>query len=339
VKTAFVTGITGQDGSYLAEFLLEKDYEVHGIRRRSSTVGTDRLENLDRDTRQGRLHLHYGDMTDGTNLGRLMESIRPDEIYNLAAQSDVAVSYRQPEYTGDVNALGVVRLLDAVRDAGIDTKIYQASTSEMFGDAEESPQDESTAFRPRSPYGTSKLYAYWTTQNYRQAYDLFVCNGILFNHESPRRGRNFVTRKISRAVAQISAGRDDPLEIGNLEAERDWGYAPEYVEAMWLMLQQERPDDYVVATGEAHTVREFVTRSFEIIGKDLRWEGKGLDEKGYDRENGHLLVTVNPEFFRPTEVHALVGDASRAEAELGWSPDTDFEELVELMVRADLDRV
>lgn len=339
MKSALVTGITGQDGSYLTELLLEKNYEVHGIRRRGSTLNTERLDHLEDGLQEERLHLHYGDMADGGNISRLVESIAPDEIYNLAAQSDVAVSYLQPEYTGEVNALGVVRLLDAVREADIDARIYQASTSEMFGNVAESPQNEATPFHPRSPYGSSKLYAYWTTHNYREAYDLFVSNGILFNHESPRRGQNFVTRKITRGVAQIGTGREEPLELGNLEAQRDWGFAPEYVEAMWLMLQQEEPDDYVVATGKAHTVREFVNRAFESAGREVRWEGESVDEEGYDRETGDLLVRVNPEYFRPTDVNALVGDASKAKAELGWTPSTDFPQLVELMVQSDLRRV
>lgn len=337
MKTALVTGITGQDGSYLAELLLEKGYRVHGIRRRNSGSDCGQLKSLPDDLREGPLRLHYGDLTEGTNIQGILEDVQPDEVYNLAAQSDVAVSFDQPVYTGDVNGLGVVRLLDAVRTSCPEARVYQASTSEMFGNVEESPQDESTSFRPRSPYGNSKLYAYRTTCTYREAYDLHISNGILFNHESLRRGMNFVTRKISCGVAEIEEGRSEPLKLGNLDGRRDWGYAPEYVRAMWRMMQEDEPDDYVVATGEAHTVREFATRAFEVAGRSIRWEGEGIQEKGYDRDTDELLMEVNSEYFRPADVNALVGDASKAEAELEWTPEIRFDELVKLMVRAELE--
>lgn len=317
--------------------MLDKDYEVHGIRRRGSTQNTERINHLEAEVDRTNLELHYGDMADCGNLTRLVETIRPDEIYNLAAQSDVAVSFMQPEYTAQVNALGTLRLLEAVRETGVDAKIYQASTSEMFGNATESPQNEDTPFRPRSPYGSSKLYAYWMTHNYRDAYDLFVSNGILFNHESPRRGESFVTRKITLGVANILAGEQDAIELGNLNARRDWGYAPEYVEAMWTMLQQPEPDDYVVATEETHTVREFAELAFDQAGIELSWEGEGVEERGIDRDSGDVLVTVNEEYFRPAEVNALVGDATKAHNELDWRAETTFERLVELMVESDLD--
>jgi GDPmannose 4,6-dehydratase len=337
VKTALVTGITGQDGSYLVELLLEKGYQVHGIRRRNSGSDPDRLQPLKGALGEGRLLLHYGDLTEAAGLQQILGEVQPDEVYNLAAQSDVAVSFQQPAYTGNVNGLGVVRLLEAVRTTCPGAKVYQASTSEMFGNVEESPQDESTPFRPRSPYGNSKLYAYRTTCTYREAYDLHVSNGILFNHESPRRGTNFVTRKIARGVAEIEEGWNEPLELGNLDGRRDWGYAPEYVRAMWRMMQEDEPDDYVIATGESHTVREFASRSFEVAGRSIRWEGEATQEKGYDRDTGQLLVEVNPEYFRPADVNTLIGDASKAEFELGWTPKTRFNELVELMVRAELE--
>jgi GDPmannose 4,6-dehydratase len=339
LKSALITGITGQDGSYLAEFLLEKGYEIHGIRRRGSTQNTERLNQLDDSNQQGTIRLHYGDLADGGNISRLIQEIQPDEVYNLAAQSDVGVSFLQPEYTGEVNGLGVVRLLDAIREVDLDTRIYQASTSELFGDVENQPQDESTPFHPRSPYGTAKLYAYWITQNYREAYDMFISNGILFNHESPRRGENFVTRKITLGTAEIDHGRESPIQLGNLDARRDWGFAPEYVRAMWLMLQEDTAEDYVVATGDAHTVREFVTRAFECIGRTVEWEGDGVNERGYDRETGQELVTVDADLFRPADVNALVGDASKIQRELGWEPETTFSELVEIMVESDLERV
>ncbi len=335
--SALVTGITGQDGSYLAELLLDKGYQVHGIRRRQSESDHERLKPLKEALSEGRLLLHYGDLTEAESLHRILQDVHPDEIYNLAAQSDVAVSFEQPTYTGDVNGLGVVRLLEAVRTACPQTRFYQASTSEMFGNVSESPQNETTPFNPRSPYGNSKLYAYRTTRTYREAYDLYVSNGILFNHESPRRGTNFVTRKIVRGVAEIKEGRRESIELGNLDGRRDWGYAPEYVRAMWLMLQEDNPDDYVIATGEAHTVREFASRAFKVAGYDICWEGAGSGETGYDRNTGERLVTVNSKYFRPDDVNTLVGDASKAEAELGWTPETRFEELVERMMRAELD--
>ncbi|MFB6355680.1 MAG: GDP-mannose 4,6-dehydratase [bacterium] len=328
MKKALLTGITGQDGSYLAELLLEKGYEVHGIRRRVSVFNTERIDHLydDPELKEKRLCLHWGDLTDASNISRLIEKIEPDEIYNLAAQSHVAVSFKQPEYTTEVNALGTLRLL----------RIYQASTSELYGKVHETPQDEETPFHPRSPYGVSKLYAYWITKNYREAYDMYACNGILFNHESPRRGKRFVTRKITRAVANIKLGNQESLNLGNLDARRDWGYAKEYVEAMWKMLQQDEPDDYVVATGETHSVREFVEAAFKHAGYDLQWEGEGVDEVGIDADTGDVLVKVDPEYFRPADVDVLTGDPSKATDKIGWEPETNFEELVRIMYEADL---
>ncbi len=323
-KRALITGITGQDGSYLAELLLSKGYEVHGIIRRSSSFNTGRLVNIYEDPHapHPKLLLHYSDLTDGSALNQLLKQIKPDEIYHLGAQSHVRVSFDIPEYTGDVTGLGTLRLLDAIRDSGVQTKFYQASSSEMFGKVQETPQTERTPFYPRSPYGCAKLYAYWLTVNYREAYKLFACNGILFNHESPRRGETFVSRKITRAVARIKAGLDKDLYLGNLKAQRDWGYAPEYVEAMWLMLQQDRPDDYVIATGETHTVEEFCQEAFSYVG---------LDWKTY--------VRIDPHYFRPTEVDLLIGDATKARNLLKWTPRVKFKELVRLMVDADLQRV
>ena len=323
-KIALVTGITGQDGSYLAELLLSKGYEVHGIIRRASTFNTSRLEHLytDPHTREAALKLHYGDLSDASALARLIGRITPDEIYNLAAQSHVRVSFDNPEYTTDITATGAVRLLEAIRETGIKPRFYQASSSEMFGKAQEIPQRETTPFYPRSPYGCAKVYAYWITVNYRESYGLFACNGILFNHESPRRGETFVTRKITRAVAHIVTGLQDKLYLGNLEAKRDWGYAREYVEAMWLMLQQAKPDDYVVATGESHSVREFLEAAFAHAGLDWR-----------------KYVEIDPNYYRPTEVDLLVGDASKAKKQLGWEPKTKFNDLVKLMVDADLQMV
>lgn len=340
-KKALVTGITGQDGSYLTELLLEKGYEVHGIRRRTSVFNTERIDHLyeDPELHEDRLKLHYGDMVDASNLSRLIEDIEPDEIYNLAAQSNVAVSFVQPEYTADVNGLGTLRLLDAIREARVDTRIYQASTSELYGEVQEVPQDEETPFHPRSPYGVSKLYAYWITKNYRESYDLHASNGILFNHESPRRGERFVTRKISRGAARIKAGLQETLSLGNLDAKRDWGYAPEYVEAMWLMMQEDEPGDYVVATGETHSVREFATLAFQRAGFEIEWQGEGTEERGIDSGSGDVLVEVDPEYYRPAEVDMLVGDPSKAEQQLGWDHETDFSELVELMVDHDLSKV
>ena len=332
MKKAFITGLTGQDGSYLAEFLLEKGYEVHGIVRRASVFNTARIEHLMKD-----IHTYHGDMIDSSNLNRLMERIQPDEIYNLAAQSHVQVSFDVPEFTADVDGLGTLRLLDTVRETRCNTRFYQASTSELFGGLPETaPQSEKTPFYPKSPYGAAKLYAYWITVNFREAYDLYACNGILFNHESPRRGETFVTKKITRAVARIAQGRQDKLSLGNLDAKRDWGYAKDYVEAMWLMLQQEKPDDFVIATGETHTVREFTELAFRHIGVELAWEGEGGEEKAYDRKTNRLLVEVDPKYFRPAEVEFLWGDPTKAKEKLGWTNKTSFERLVEIMMDYDM---
>ena len=323
-KRALITGITGQDGSYLTELLLQKGYEVHGIIRRSSSFNTARLDDIYQDPHQpsAKLFLHYGDLTDGSSLNQLLKSVQPEEIYHLGAQSHVRVSFDIPEYTGDVTGLGALRILDAIRESGVKTRFYQASSSEMFGKVQETPQKETTPFYPRSPYGCAKVYAYWLTLNYREAYNLFACNGILFNHESPRRGETFVSRKITRGVARIKAGLDQVLYLGNLDAHRDWGYAPEYVEAMWMMLQQEKPDDYVIATGETHTVKEFVQEAFHHAGLD--WE---------------KYVKIDPRYFRPTEVDLLVGDASKARNILQWTPKVKFKELVRIMVDADLKEI
>ncbi len=345
MPVALITGITGQDGSYLAEFLLSKGYEVHGIIRRSSSFNTGRIEHLYldewvRDMHRRRLvHLHYGDMTDSSSLIRIISMVKPDEIYNLAAQSHVKVSFDVPEYTADTDAIGVLRLLEAVRILGREksTRIYQASTSELFGQVQEVPQRETTPFYPRSPYSVAKLYAFWIMKNYRESYGMYAVNGILFNHESERRGENFVTRKITLAAARIAAGLQDKLYLGNLDARRDWGYAPDYVECMWLILQQPEPDDYVIATGEYHTVREFATLAFARAGIELQWQGSGLDEKGVDAATGRVLVEVDPRFFRPAEVEQLLGDPSQAREKLGWNPTkTSFEELVNRMVDADI---
>ena len=332
MKKAFITGLTGQDGSYLAEFLLEKGYEVHGIVRRASVFNTARIEHLMKD-----IHTYHGDMIDSSNLNRLMEKIQPDEIYNLAAQSHVQVSFDVPEFTADVDGLGTLRLLDTIREMRSNTRFYQASTSELFGGLPETaPQSEKTPFYPKSPYGAAKLYAYWITVNFREAYDLYACNGILFNHESPRRGETFVTKKITRAVARIAQGRQDKLSLGNLDAKRDWGYAKDYVEAMWLMLQQDKPDDFVIATGETHTVREFTERAFRHIGVELVWEGEGVKEKAYDHKTNRILVEVDPKYFRPAEVELLWGDPSKAKEKLGWTNKTSFERLVEIMMDYDM---
>ncbi len=339
MKKALITGITGQDGSYLTELLLGKDYEVHGIIRRASVFNTERIDHIYQDPHDPdrRLHLYYGDVVDGSNIARLVEKIAPDEIYNLAAQSHVAVSFEQPVYTADADALGTLRLLEAVREARVETRFYQASTSEMFGKVAEVPQNEQTPFHPRSPYAVAKLFAHWITINTREAYGLYACSGILFNHESPRRGRRFVTRKISEAVARIRAGAQETLYLGNLDARRDWGYAPEYVEAMWMMLNQDAPDDYVIATGQTHTVREFAELAFAVGGMALAWQGEGASERGVDAETGRTLIEVDPRYFRPAEVDLLQGDASKAREKLGWRPRTAFEELVRVMVEADLD--
>ncbi len=344
-KVALITGVTGQDGSYLAEFLIEKGYEVHGIIRRSSSFNTERIEHLYfeewvRDMKRGRaLNLHYGDMTDSSSLIRIIQQIQPDEIYNLAAQSHVKVSFDVPEYTAETDAVGTLRLLEAVRILGLEqkTKIYQASTSELFGLVQEVPQRETTPFYPRSPYGVAKLYGFWITKNYRESYGMFAVNGILFNHESERRGETFVTRKITLAAARIAAGEQDKLYLGNLSALRDWGYARDYVECMWLMLQHETPEDFVIATGEQHSVREFTERAFQEVGITLRWKGEGADEKGIDTATGRVLVEVDAKYFRPAEVEMLLGDPTKAKTLLGWNPrKTSFEELVRLMVRHDV---
>jgi GDPmannose 4,6-dehydratase len=341
MKKALITGITGQDGSYLAEFLLEKGYEVHGIIRRSSTFNTQRIDHIYQDPHEDdvKLHLHYGNMTDASNLSRIVEKVNPDEIYNLAAQSNVGVSFDMPEYTTDVDAMGTLRLLDAIKESEVNTKFYQASTSELYGDVKEMPQDEETPFNPQSPYAVAKMYGYWIVKNYREAYDMHAVNGILFNHESPRRGKRFVTRKITRAASRIAKGNQNKLYLGNLNAKRDWGYAKDYVRMMWMMLQEEEPDDYVVATGETHTVREFAEYAFKHTGVELEWQGEGVAEQGIDKETGEVLVEVDPKYFRPAEVDVLLGDPSKAKEELGWEPKVKFEELVKIMVEADLDLI
>lgn len=345
MPTALITGITGQDGSYLAEFLLDKGYEVHGIIRRSSSFNTARIEHLYLDEwvrdmhRRRLLTLHYGDMTDSSSLIRIIGEVRPDEIYNLAAQSHVKVSFDVPEYTADVDATGTLRLLEAIRILGLEKqcRVYQASTSELFGKVRQVPQNEDTPFYPRSPYAVAKMYSFWIMKNYRESYGMYTANGILFNHESPRRGENFVTRKITLAAARIAHKRQDKLYLGNLDALRDWGYAADYVECMWLILQQPQPDDFVIATGEYHTVRNFTTRAFARAGINLRWEGSGLDEKGIDTDTGRTLVEVDPRFFRPAEVEQLLGDPSKARTTLGWNPrKTSFQALVDMMVDADM---
>ncbi|WP_196599555.1 GDP-mannose 4,6-dehydratase [Pectinatus frisingensis] len=338
MKKALITGITGQDGSYLAEMLLDKGYEVHGIIRRHSTICTERIDHLyDDESLQGRFFLHYGDLTDSCNLTALIQKIRPDEIYNLAAQSHVAVSFEVPEYTAETTGVGTIRLLDAIYQSGVDCKFYQASTSELFGGLPgTAPQNENTPFYPKSPYGAAKLYSYWITVNYRESYNMFACNGILFNHESPRRGETFVTRKVTIAVAKILAGRQEKLSLGNLNAKRDWGYAGDYVEGMWRIMQCKTPGDYVLATNETHTVREFVECAFDRAGITVKWQGEGVDEKGYDKKTGKLLVDINPRYFRPSEVELLWGDASKAEKELNWKRKVDFKSLVSMMVESDM---
>lgn len=334
MKSAFITGITGQDGSYLAELLLGKGYEVHGILRRASVFTTQRIDHL---FSHPRFHTYHGDLADSSNLHRLIEKINPDEIYNLGAQSHVAVSFEVPEYTAEVDGIGTIRLLDAIRDMGVKPRFYQASTSELFGGMPGTqPQSEKTPFYPRSPYGAAKLYSYWVTVNYRESYDLFACNGILFNHESPRRGETFVTKKITKAVAAIQKGRQDVLKLGNMDAKRDWGYAKEYVEAMWLMLQAGRPDDYVIATGKSYSIRQFVEFAFEEIGVKIDWRGSGSDEKGYDSATGKLRVEIDPRYFRPSEVDFLLGDPSKAKDKLGWTAKTDVRELCRKMLRYDM---
>ena len=339
-KTALITGVTGQDGSYLAEFLLKKDYVVHGIKRRASSFNTDRVDHLYQDPHvpERNFVLHYGDLTDATNLIRIIQDVRPDEIYNLAAQSHVAVSFETPEYTANADALGTLRLLEAIRILGLEnkTRFYQASTSEMYGKVQEVPQRETTPFYPRSPYGAAKVYAYWICVNYREAYGIYACNGILFNHESPIRGETFVTRKITRAVARINLGLQKRLYLGNLDSLRDWGHARDYVEAQWLMLQQSEPDDYVVATGKQYSVRDFVNAAFREVDVRLEWRGSGVDEKGVDAKTGRVLVEVDPRYFRPTEVDTLLGDPTKAREKLGWEAKTSLEDMVSEMVREDV---
>lgn len=340
MKKALITGITGQDGSYLAEFLLEKGYEVHGIIRRSSSFNTDRIDHLYQDPHVNgiRLFLHYGDLSDGSNIARIIERVKPDEIYNLGAQSHVRVSFDTPEYTADVDGLGTLRILDAIKDSEIKTKYYQASSSELFGRVQENPQKETTPFYPRSPYGCAKLYAYWIVVNYRESYGIFACNGILFNHESPRRGGTFVTRKITRGLSRILAGKDDCLYLGNLEAKRDWGYAKDYIEGMFLMLQQKKPNDFVLATGETHSVREFVEECCKFCKIDLRWKGKGKNEIGYDQKTKKTIIKIDTKYYRPTEVDVLLGDPTKAKKELKWTPKTKFSQLVKIMMEADLEK-
>jgi GDPmannose 4,6-dehydratase len=339
MKRALITGVTGQDGAYLAELLLNKGYEVHGIKRRTSLFNTNRIDHLYEDPHKAgrRFMLHYGDLTDSSSLIRIVQEVKPDEIYNLAAQSHVKVSFEEPEYTANSDALGTLRLLEAIRIAGLEkhTRFYQASTSELYGLVQEIPQTEKTPFYPRSPYAVAKLYAYWITVNYREAYDMYACNGILFNHESPLRGETFVTRKITRALARIKVGLQDALYLGNMDALRDWGHARDYVEMQWLMLQQEQPKDFVIATGEQHSVREFVDLTASFLGMKITWEGKGDEEVGRD-ESGKVIVAVDPRYYRPTEVETLLGDASKAKNELGWKPRTAFRELVQEMAREDL---
>jgi len=339
-KVALISGITGQDGSYLTEFLLSKGYEVHGIIRRSSSFNTGRLHHLyeDQHERPTKFINHYGDLSDSTNLVYIIAQVQPTEVYNLGAQSHVKVSFEMAEYTGDVDGLGTLRLLDAIRTCGLEKYIrfYQASTSELYGKVVETPQSETTPFYPRSPYGVAKLYAYWITVNYREAYDMYACNGILFNHESPRRGRTFVTRKISRAVADITLGKQECLFLGNIDSLRDWGHARDYVEGMWLILQQEKPEDFVLATGEMHTVREFVEKAFAIVGTQIRWEGQGVEEKGIDAITGKVIVRIDPRYFRPAEVDLLLGNPTKAENKLGWKRQVGFDALVKEMVEADL---
>ncbi len=339
MKKALITGITGQDGAYLAELLLEKGYEVHGIKRRTSLFNTARIDHLYQDPHEPdtRLFLHHGDMTDSSSLIHIMGKVQPDEIYNLAAQSHVAVSFEEPEYTANSDALGTLRLLEAIRTLGLEktARFYQASTSELFGKVQETPQRETTPFYPRSPYAAAKLYAYWITINYREAYGMYACNGILFNHESPVRGENFVTRKITRALARIKLGLQEKVYLGNLNAKRDWGHAKDYVEAMWLMLQQQQPEDFAIASGVQYSVRDFIHAAAEEIGLHIRWEGEGLDEKGYD-QNGNCLIAVDPRYFRPTEVETLLGDATLARTKLGWQPKISFEEMVKEMMATDL---
>ncbi|OIO11549.1 MAG: GDP-mannose 4,6-dehydratase [Flavobacteriaceae bacterium CG1_02_35_72] len=341
MKTALISGITGQDGSYLTELLLKKGYEVHGIIRRSSSFNTFRVDHLynDKKIMNKTLFLHYGDLTDSSNLNRLVEKVKPNEIYNLGAQSHVQVSFEVPEYTADVDGIGTLRFLDAIKDTGINTKFYQASTSELYGKVQEIPQSETTPFYPRSPYAAAKLYAFWIVKNYREAYNIFACNGILFNHESERRGKTFVTRKITVAVSKIMLGLQDELLLGNLDAKRDWGYAPEYVEGMWRILQANSPDDYVLATNETHTVREFIEESFKYFNEEIVWEGEGVNEIGRLKSSMKKVIGINERYFRPTEVELLIGDYGRAKSVLGWEPQTRFQDLVKLMIKSDYGKI
>jgi len=338
MKKALITGITGQDGSYLAELLLEKGYQVHGIIRRSSSFNTGRIDHIyiDPHEKKRRLFLHHGDLSDASNINRILEKVQPDEIYHLGAQSHVRVSFDLPEYTGDITGLGTVRILDAIRSTGIKTKFYQASSSEMFGKAHEIPLRETSTFHPRSPYGCAKVYAYWITKNYRESYGLFAVNGILFNHESPRRGETFVTRKITRGLARIKLGISKKIHLGNLDAKRDWGHAKDYVRGMWLMLQQKTPDDYILATNESHSVREFVEEAAKVLGMNIVWKGKGLKEKGINKKTGETIVEIDPHYFRPAEVDVLRGDYGKAKKKLGWEPEIKFKELVKIMTEHDL---
>ena len=338
MKKALITGITGQDGSYLAEFLFKKGYEVHGVIRRSSSFNTGRINHIYRDPHESgvRLFLHYGDLNDASSINKVLRDVRPNEIYNLGAQSHVRVSFDVPEYTGEVDALGTVRILEAIRETELNTRFYQASSSELYGKVVETPQTETTPFYPRSPYACAKAYAYYITMNYRESYNLYACNGILFNHESPRRGETFVTRKITRAAARIKLGLQECLYLGNLDAKRDWGFAGDYVEAMWLMLQQTEPDDYVVATGETHSVREFAERVFARLDMPLEWKGSGVHEKGIDSKTGRIVIEIDPKYFRPAEVDLLLGDPAKAKRQLNWEPKVGFVELVEMMADADM---
>jgi len=340
-KIALISGITGQDGSYLTELLLSKGYIVHGIIRRSSSFNTFRIDHLykNREILDKKMFLHYGDLTDSSNLNRLVEKIEPTEIYNLGAQSHVQVSFEVPEYTAEVDGIGTLRFLDAIKETGVKTRFYQASTSELYGLVQEVPQTENTPFYPRSPYGAAKLYSFWITVNYREAYSLFASNGILFNHESERRGKTFVTRKISVGVSNIMVGRQEKLVMGNLDSKRDWGYAPEYVEGMWRMLQVDQPDDFVLATNETHTVKEFIEESFRVLGEEIEWQGEGIHEKGILRSSGKEVVSIDPRYFRPTEVDLLIGDYSKAREKLGWKPKVTFKQLVKIMVEADYRKI
>lgn len=339
MKKALITGITGQDGSYLAELLLEKGYEVHGIIRRASSFNTGRIDHLYQDPHVNdiKMFLHYGDLTDSSGISRLIEKIQPDEIYNLAAQSHVGVSFESPEYTADVTGLGTLRLLDAIKDNKVKTRFYQASTSELFGLIQEPVQNEETPFYPRSPYGVAKLYSFWITKNYRESYDMYACNGILFNHESPRRGETFVTKKITRGLARILSGKDDYLYLGNLDAKRDWGYAKDYVEGMWKMLQQDEPTDIVLATGETHSVREFIEEACKVAKIDLEWQGEKEQEIGIDKNTDKTIIKIDPRYYRPAEVEVLLGDPTKAKEKLGWTPTTTFKNLVKMMMEDDLE--